>query len=149
MSASTTVRHSSRRIHVDKSQLAHPVRELFGESRGVTIGAIIIIVLISMMLIRPLAHTFFSWHRTAGILHERRIEVRELRARHTQLTEQVTFFNTPQFVAEQARAYGYIMPGERPYVIRELVHPESAAQYAISRLRNVTVDDPTALANAR
>lgn len=146
MAASSAARAGRRRVHVDREQLKHPVRRLFGESRGVTIGAIVLIALVSLMLVRPLARTFFSYHRTASILQERRVEVRDLRVRHAELTEQVKFFDTPQYVAEKARSYGYIMPGERAYVIRELVHPESAAQYAISRLRNVTVDDPTALA---
>jgi cell division protein FtsB len=146
MSASAAPRANRRRLHVDRAQLKHPVRQLFGESRGVTVGVMIIMALVGLMLVRPLAHTFFSWHRTAGILQERRVEVRDLRARNTELNEQVKFFDTPQFVSEQARSYGMVMPGEKAFVIRELVHPESAAQYAISRLRNVTVDDPTALA---
>lgn len=144
--AATSAAASRRRIHVDREQLKHPVRRLFGESPGVTFGALFIIALVALMLVRPLARTFFSYHRTAGILQERRAEVRDLRTRHAELEEQVTYFATPQYVAEKARSYGYVMPGEKAYVIRELVHPESAAQYAISRLRNVTVDDPTALA---
>lgn len=135
-----------RRPRVDRAVLVHPVRRLFGESRGVTLGAIVLIALVTLLLFRPLAMTFFSYHRTAGILEERRTEVAELRKQHTRLTEQVAFYETPQFIAEQARSYGMIVPGEKAYVVRELVHPESAAQYAISRLRNVTVDHPAALA---
>lgn len=135
-----------RRPRVDRAVLVHPVRRLFGESRGVTVGALVLIALVGLLLFRPLAMTFFSYHRTAGILQERRVEVKELRALHSRLEDQVAFYDSPQFIAEQARSYGMIVPGEKAYVVRELVHPESAAQYAISRLRNVTVDHPAALA---
>lgn len=127
-------------------QLAHPVRRLFGESRGVAFGAIFIIAIVAMMLVRPLAMSFLSWHRTAGLLEERRAEVHVLEQRHDLLKQQVEYFRTSAFVAEQARTYGMTAPGETAFVIRELVHPESAAEYAISRLRNATVDDPVALA---
>ncbi|MCW2961410.1 MAG: hypothetical protein JWM25_1649 [Thermoleophilia bacterium] len=109
-------------------------------------GAIFIIAIVAMMLVRPLAMSFLSWHRTAGLLEERRAEVNVLEQRHDLLREQVEYFRTSAFVAEQARTYGMTAPGETAFVIRELVHPESAAEYAISRLRNATVDDPVALA---
>jgi hypothetical protein len=38
-----------------------------------------------------------------------------------------------------------VQPGERTYVIREIVHPESTADYAISRLRNATIDSAVAI----
>ena len=131
-----------RFAHVD---LAHPVRRLFGPSRGVTLGVVFVLAVTSMMLVRPLIMSGLSWHRTAGLLAERRVEVAALQRRNDHLTEQVTYFHTASFVAEQARVYGMIEPGEEAFVMRELVHPESAAQYAIARVRNATVDAPVAL----
>jgi cell division protein FtsB len=125
---------------------AHPVRRLFGQSRGVNWGVIFIIAVIALMLVRPLVMSGLSWHRTASLLEERRAEVASLEQRHHELKQQVDYYGTDAFIAEQARAYGMVEPGERTYVIRELVHPESAAEYAVSRLRNATVDSPVALA---
>ena len=124
----------------------HPVRRLFGQSRGVNWGVIFIIAVIGLMLVRPLVMSGLSWHRTASLLQERRSEVASLEQRHAELQQRVDYYRTDAFIAEQARAYGMVEPGERTYVIRELVHPESAAEYAVSRLRNATVDSPVALA---
>ena len=129
--------------------VSHPIRRLFGESRGVAWGAVFIIVVLSLLLVRPLAMSLLSWHRTAAVLEERRTEVAGLERRHDHLKSQVAYYQTDAFVAEQARAYGMVVPGETAFVIRELVHPESAARYAISRLRNATVDHPAALAGTQ
>lgn len=123
----------------------HPVRRLFGQSRGVNWGVIFIIIVVALMLVRPLVMSGMSWHRTAALLEERRNEVTTLEGRHAELQERVDYYGTDAFIAEQARAYRMIEPGERTYVIRELVHPESAAEYAVSRLRNATVDNAVAL----
>jgi len=129
-----------------KIDITHPIRRLFGPSRGVAWGVIFITAVVGLMLVRPLVMSGLSWHRTAGLLEERRAEVAALETRHDQLTEQVEYYRTPTFIAEQARKYGMIEPGERAFVIRELVHPDSAAGYAIARLRNATVDSPVSLA---
>lgn len=131
---------------IDVADLVHPVRRMFGESPGVTWGAIVLIALVSLVLVRPLANSFLSWHRTAGLLEERRAEVADLRAQHDSLRDDLAFYETEQFVVEQARTFGLVMPGEETYVLRELVHPESAGRFAISRLRNATVDHDAALA---
>jgi cell division protein FtsB len=138
---------SRRGTRQSGTRAMHPVQRWFGESRGVAWGAIFIIAIVVLMLVRPLAMSFFSWHRTASLLQERRAEVAMLETRHEELTEQVDYNRTEAFVAEQARTYGMVRPGETPFVIRELVHPESAAEYAISRLRNATLDHPVALAS--
>lgn len=136
------------RVRIATSDLLHPIRRWFGESRGVTWGAIFLAVLIGLMLVRPLAMSLFSWHRTAGVLAERRAEVAGLERRNAHLKAQLDYYATDAFVAEKARSYGMVAPGETGFVIRELVHPESAARYATSRLRNATVDHPAALAAA-
>lgn len=125
---------------------AHPVRRLFGQSRGVNWGVIFILVVVILMLVRPLVMSGLSWHRTAALIDERRSEVAALERRHERLQARVDYYRTDAFIAEQARTYGMVEPGERTYVIRELVHPESAAEYAVSRLRNATVDSAVALA---
>lgn len=126
--------------------IAHPVRRLFGPSRGVTWGVLFIVVVIALMLVRPLVMSGLSWHRTAALLEERRAEVAQLEARHDSLNRRVDAYRSPAFIAQQARTYGMIEPGEETFVVREVVHPESAARYAVSRLRNATVDSHVALA---
>lgn len=126
--------------------LAHPVRRLFGQSRGVNWGVIFIVVVVGMMLVRPLVMSGMSWHRTAALLQERRSEVAQLERTHAQLTERVAYYRTDSFIAEQAREYGMVEPGEQSFVVRELVRPQSAAEYAVARLRNATVDSAVALA---
>lgn len=125
---------------IGTTDLAHPVRRFFGQSSGAAWGAIIVIVLVSMMLVRPLANSFLSWHRTAGMLSERRTEVAQLRVQHAQLKDDLAFYDTDQFVVEQARTFGMVFPGETTYVLREVVHPDSASRFAIARVRNATVD---------
>ena len=120
----------------------HPVRRLFGESRLVTWGAIVLLALVGLLLVRPVAMSLLSYQRTDALLTERRAEVAELEARHDRLTEQLEFYRTDAFVEERARTYGWVRQGERSYVIRELEHPESAAGFAIERLRSATVDHP-------
>ncbi|MEO6867624.1 MAG: septum formation initiator family protein [Gaiellales bacterium] len=123
----------------------HPVRRLFGQSRGVNWGVLFIIIVMVMMLVRPLVMSGMSWHRTAALLNERRAEVQQLEARHDVLSTRVEYFRTDAFIAEQARTYGMIEPGERTFVIREFVHPDSVADYAVTRLRNATVDSTVSL----
>ena len=129
--------------------IGHPVRQFFGQSRGVNWGVLFIVVVLGMMLVRPLVMSGLSWHRTAGLLHERRTEVAQLEQRHTELEDRIDYYRTSAFIAEQARLYGMIEPGEQTYVIRELVHPQSAAAYAVSRLRNATTDGRASLAAAK
>lgn len=125
--------------------LGHPVRRVFGQSRAVNWGVLFIVIVVGMMLVRPLVMSGLSWHRTAGRITERRAEVAQLDARHDMLKGRVAYYGTPTFIAEKARAYGMVEPGEQSFVIREIVHPESAAEYAVSRLRNATVDSQVAL----
>lgn len=128
--------------------LSNPVRRLFGPSRGVAWGVLFLALVIGLMLVRPLVMSGLSWHRTAALLSERRAEVAALDHRHTALERRVKSYRTDAFIAEQARSYGMVEPGEETFVVREVVHPESAARYAVSRLRNATVDSPYALAPA-
>ncbi len=128
--------------------LGHPVRRVFGQSRAVNWGVLFLVVVIGMLLVRPLVMSGLSWHRTAGRIQERRAEVAQLEQRNDRLTERVEYYGTPTFIAEKARAYGMVEPGEQSYVIREIVHPESAAEYAVSRLRNATVDSQVSLAGS-
>lgn len=124
----------------------HPVRRVFGQSRAVNWGVTFLVIVIALMLVRPLVMSGLSWHRTAARIDERRTEVAQLERRNDVLNERVKYYGTKTFVAEKARAYGLIEPGEQSFVIREIVHPESAAEFAISRLRNATVDSQVALA---
>jgi cell division protein FtsB len=125
---------------------SHPVRRVFGQSRAVNLGVLFLVVVVGMLLVRPLVMSGLSWHRTAALLEERRAEVAQLQERNDELTARVEYYRTDSFIAAQARTYGMVEPGERSFVIREIVHPDSAARSAIARLRNATVDSRTALA---
>lgn len=133
---------SKRLAHLS---VVHPVRRMFGQSRAVNWGILFFALLVGMMLIRPLAMSGLSWHRTASLLDERRAEVGRLDKRNKELSERVKYYETDEFIAEQARLYGMVEPGEQAQVIREIVHPESASGFAISRLRNATTDSHRAI----
>src|SRR5688500_2881734 len=106
-----------RLAHID---LAHPVRRLFGQSRGVNWGVLFIVAVVGLLLVRPLVMSALSWHRTAALLEERRAEVASLEHRHDVLTRRVASYSSDVFITEQARTYGWTEPGEDTFVIREL-----------------------------
>ncbi len=148
MAAATTTTTRTRTLgsrRLARVDLSHPLRRIFGQSRGVNWGVLFIVAVVVMMLVRPLVMSGLSWHRTAALQAERRAEVAQLEHRHEQLTAQVKYYGTEQFIAEQARRDGMVEPGEQSYVIREIVHPEDTAAYAIARLRNATVDSAVAI----
>ncbi len=150
MPESTTTRVrtlGSRRLA--RIDWAHPVKRVFGQSRGATWGVAFVAVVVIMLLVRPLVMSGLSWHRTAALLDERRAEVAALEARNERLTRLVEYYRTKTFIAEQARTYGMVEPGEQSFVIREVVHPESTADYAIARLRNATVDSHVSISAAQ
>jgi cell division protein FtsB len=147
MASSTTTTRirtlGSRRLaRVDWS---HPLRRFFGQSRGVSWGVIFLVLVVGLMLVRPLVMSALSWHRTAALLTERRAEVASLERRNERLTAQVDYYRTDRFIAEQARRDGMVEPGEQSYVMREIVHPENTAAYAITRLRNATTDSSVSI----
>lgn len=145
MGATTTRVRTLGSRRLATSDWSHPLRRVFGQSRGVSWGVLFLVAVVGLMLVRPLVMSGLSWHRTAALLAERRAEVAQLERRNEALERRVEYYGTTTFIAEQAREYGMVEPGERSYVIREIVHPESTAEYAVSRLRNATVDSPVAL----
>lgn len=116
-----------------------PVQRVFGDSGGVGAIVFIILLLMCMLLVRPVIMSLMSWQRTAGLLAERRLEVRELEARHRKLQARLAYYRTDTFVAERARQYGLVREGEVPFVMRELVHPELIGTYARTQLANATM----------
>ena len=72
-----------------------------------------------MLLVRPMIMSLLSYHRTADLLHDRRTEVARLTDRNETLTTRLQYYKTNQYLAERARTFGFVMPGETPYVIRE------------------------------
>jgi cell division protein FtsB len=90
-----------------------------------------------LLIVRPVVMSLLSWHRTAGLLAERREEVAKLEARHKELDQAYEYYQTEAFLAERAREYGLVLPGETPYVVRELVHPESVERYTAAHLQAV------------
>jgi len=89
-----------------------------------------------LLLVRPVGMSLLSWHRTASVLSDRREEVSALQKRNVMLDRRLEYYRTDAFVAERARRYGLVQPGEAGFVVRELVHPESVGRYAGNRLRN-------------
>lgn len=115
-----------------------PVRSVFGESPGVTAILLAITILLGLLLLRPMLMSLISYHRTASLLSDRRTEVAALKQRNTELRARVTYFGTDAFIAERAREYGLVHPGETSYVVRELVHPELLTKYAQAQLQNAS-----------
>jgi cell division protein FtsB len=113
---------------------------MFGESRSASWPAIILLALLALMVVRPMIMSVLSYHRTDGLLTERRNEVAKLRSRNEKLSARRSYYKTDAFIAERGRQYGLVMPGETSYVIRELARPESAGTYAQATLANATVD---------
>ena len=95
-------------------------RRLFGESRSTRWIAILIAVLVALLVVRPVVRSVFSYYRTAGLLEERRADVRGLAERHGELQDLILYYETDVFLAERARRYGLVREGEQAYVIREL-----------------------------
>lgn len=118
----------------------HPVRRLFGESRSVTWPALVLLALLGLLVVRPMMMSLFSYHRTASLLRERRTEVTALTTRQHTLQARRKYYSTTAFIAERAREYGLVRPGEQPFVIRELARPEAVGTYAQARLANATRD---------
>lgn len=118
----------------------HPIRRIFGESQGVTVLVVIMLCLIATLLVRPMIRSLMSYQRTAAMLTERRSEVAQLTARHTELQQRRDYYRTPEFISERAREYGLVRPGERAFVIRELVHPELMGRYARAQLANAAYE---------
>lgn len=114
------------------------VARLFGESRSVTAIVLAFAALLGLLLVRPMAMSMLSYHRTAALLAERRVEVHDLRARHARLERQHAYYQTDMFVAERARQYGLTRPGEQPFVIRELARPDALGRFARNHLRNLS-----------
>lgn len=94
--------------------------------------------MLSLIVVRPMVMSMMSYHRTAGLLAERRAEVHDLRSRHAKLLRQLAYYETDAFLAERAREYGLTRPGEQPYVIRELTRPGEIGRFTRNRVRNIT-----------
>ena len=104
--------------------------------------------MLAMLIVRPMMMSMLSFHRSAALLEERRLEVGQLTNRNRELTKRLTYYRTDAFVAERAREYGLVMPGETSFVVRELTRPESVGNFARNRYRNATSDAPAAIAIA-
>ena len=113
-----------------------PIKQIFGDSQGVTILVAVLLGMIALLIVRPMVRSVLSYHRTAALLQERRVEVAQLKERHTELQQRKAYYQTPEFIAERAREYGLVRPGESAFVIRELVHPEMMGRYARAQLAN-------------
>ncbi|MBC7644568.1 MAG: septum formation initiator family protein [Thermoleophilia bacterium] len=117
-------------------------RTLFGDSKGLSWLFMIMLLLIGLLLIRPMMMSLLSYHRTAALLTERRGEVAQLSSRNVELRTTREWYRSDAFLAVRAREYGLVKPGETPFVIRELVHPELVAAYAATQLQNATGAHP-------
>jgi cell division protein FtsB len=125
-------RHTRRRLR------SRWVRRLFGDSTGVTAVLAAILVLVCLLLVRPVIMSLLSWNRTAGLLGQRHAEVDSLLSQNAQLKATLRYYGTDAFIAERAREYGLVRPGETQYVVRELAHPQDGPSYARTQLENAT-----------
>lgn len=137
----TVRRRIARRRPVTPARIAE---RLFGPSTFATWFVAAVLLLLGLLLVRPLVMSTLSWHRTAGLLADRRSEVAGLRARHDALRLQLTYFNTDAFLAERAREYGLVRAGETPFVIREFTRGESPARFSLDQLPTHVGDFPSA-----
>jgi cell division protein FtsB len=112
---------------------ARIAERLFGESMLGTWFVTAMLVLLGLLLVRPMIMSTLSWHRTASLLQDRRAEVGALRTRHHALERQLAYYGTDAFLAERAREYGLVRPGETPFVIREYAHDASGARFSLDR----------------
>ncbi len=107
-------------------------------SKSVSIGFTILAFLMIMLMVRPIAMSLLSYNRTSALLEERRAQVDVLQERNRKLKDRYDYYQTDAFIVERGREYGLVMPGETPYVVRELARPEAIGQFARTRLVNAT-----------
>lgn len=119
-----------------------PIRRAFGDSPVTTGLSLAFLLLLGMLLIRPMVMSMMSYQRTAALLEERRDEVTSLRERNERLTATQEYYRTNAFVAERAREYGLVRPGETPFVVREYAHPESAGAFTRNKVQNQVFGGP-------
>lgn len=96
------------------------LRRVFGESSSSRKLAAVLLLLLAILILRPMFMSLLSYHRTEGLLDQRRAEVAELAQRNRELEQQVDYYRTDVFLAERAREYGLVKPGEKAFVVREL-----------------------------
>src|SRR5690349_17045149 len=97
--------------------MANPIPLLIGESRTGTWVMVAILAVIGLLVVRPVIMSALSWHRTANVLNERRSEVAHLEQRHDLLKKKLEYYRTDAFIAERARHYGLVRPGETAFVV--------------------------------
>lgn len=119
-----------------------PIRRAFGDSPITTGLSLAFLLLLGMLLVRPMVMSMMSYQRTAALLEERRDEVASLRDRNERLTATQEYYRTNAFVAERAREYGLVRPGESPFVVREYAHPESAGAFTRNKVQNQVFGGP-------
>ncbi len=61
-----------------------------------------------------------SYWTARGDAREKRTEVQRLQAEHTRLEARRKALTTPATLEAEARKLGYVMPGEKAYVIEDL-----------------------------
>ena len=88
--------------------------------------AVLLIVMIGYAYYHPLR----SWLATRSELHSRSGEVGQLAAEERELQQRVQASETLDSVARQARALGYIRPGEHLFIVKGI----KAWQKAHSRI---------------
>lgn len=99
------------------------LQRIFGEFHGGRLLTLVFVGLLLMLIVRPVVMSLLSYHRTANLLEHRRSEVSDLQKRHDTLQATAKYYETDVFLAERAREFGLVRPGEQAYVIRELARP--------------------------
>jgi len=84
--------------------------------------AVLLIALIGYAYYHPLR----SWFETRSELHSRTNEVGQLAAQKHELMQRVRASETLDSVARQARALGYIRPGEHLFIVKGIKAWEKA-----------------------
>ena len=73
-----------------------------------------LLVLVGLLYYRPLR----AYVQARGELQQRTVEVRSLQAKKQQLERRLKAAQTPATLAREARALGFVRPGEHLYIVK-------------------------------
>lgn len=92
--------------------------------QGTRLLTLALVALLLLLIVRPMVMSLLSYHRTHSLLQDRRAVVRDLGERNELLRQRLEYYKTEMYLAQQARQYGLVKPGEQPVVIRELAQQQ-------------------------
>lgn len=92
-------------------------------------AALATLAIVALLYYRPLK----SYVETRAALHERQAEVRELRAKHNELSRRLEEADTPEALARRARKLGLVKPGEQLFIVKGIEEWRRKAKARLGR----------------